>query len=172
LPGWGYWVLANNGTCEEPVWLTIGGSLFNTGPVTPPSRNLVKGWNLIGYYGTSWELYGWGDFDFVCGDAFQFPDRWLYGDKVYCTLNSLVDTQEGYPRWSGVWSYINCGNHIDAWLGLNACADQSLQQLLDRMYAGRGYWIEMDVEDIYAPATTCIWNDDFECRWTGGGIIP
>jgi hypothetical protein len=184
LPGWGYWVLLtdkpegceeNGNECwwpdEEPLWLVIGGSLFNTGPVIPPDKSLVKGWNLIGYYGTSWELYDWSDNDFVCGDSFNFPDRWLYGDKVYCALNSLIDTQEGYPRWSSVWSYINCGDHVDAWLGLNACADRSLQQLLDRMYAGRGYWIEIDVPDLYSPATTCIWNDDFECRWTGGGII-
>ncbi len=62
--------------------------------------------------------------------------------------------------------------HNGIWLGLNACADQSLQQLLDRMYAGRGYWIELDEDDLYAPATTCIWNDEFECRWTGGGVMP
>lgn len=183
-PGWGYWVLVTDKPegCEEedtrcwwpdeePLWLTIGGSLFSPA-TTPPSRKLVKGWNLIGYYGSSWELYDWMDFSFVCGDAFKFPDRFVYGDKVYCALNSLIDTQEGYPRWSGVWSYINCGDHMTVWLGLNACADRSLQQLLDRMYAGRGYWVELDVEDIYAPATTCIWNSDFECRWTGGGILP
>jgi hypothetical protein len=185
-PGWGYWVLVTEkpedeletecigDLCdlfEEPIWLTIGGSLFSPAK-TPPSRNLQKGWNLIGYYGTSWEIYEWSDFNFCCGDAFNFPDRFLYGDKVYCALNSLIDTQEGYPRWSSVWSYINCGDHVDSWLGLNACADQSLQQALDRMYAGRGYWLELDTPDIYAPATTCIWNSDFECRWTGGGIIP
>jgi hypothetical protein len=142
--------------------------------VTPPSRDLVPGWNLIGYYGVSWEIYHWSDFDFVCGDAFNFPDKWIYGDKLYCALNSLIDTQEGYPRWSSVWSYINCGNHKDAWLGLNTCADpdDGIQVKLSRIYAGRGYWIEMDVEDSYSPATTCIWNDDFECVWTGGGIFP
>jgi len=182
-PGWGYWVLLTDKPedCEEgdlrcwpdeePLWLVIGGSLFSPA-TTPPSRELQRGWNLVGYYGASWEIYHWDDFNFVCGDAFRFLDRWLYGDKVYCALNSLIDTQEGYPRWSAVWSYINCGDHVDAWLGLNACADQSLQQLLDRMYAGRGYWVEMDVPDLYSPATTCIWNDDFQCRWTGGGIIP
>ncbi|NIO23248.1 MAG: hypothetical protein GTN38_04450, partial [Candidatus Aenigmarchaeota archaeon] len=73
-PGRGYFVLSNNGTTEEPVWLKIGGSLLS--PITiPPSHNLVKGWNLIGYYGTSWELYDRSDFNFVCGDAFEFPDK-------------------------------------------------------------------------------------------------
>jgi len=166
-PGWGYWVFEK----LDEEWLTLGGSLFSP-QTTPPSRNLVPGWNLIGYYGSSWELYEWGDFDFVCGDAFNFPDRYIYGDKVYCSLNSLVDTQEGYPKWSSLWSYINCGNHNAQWLGLNACADDSPQACMDRMYAGRGYWVEMDVLDSYAPATTCIWNSDFECRWTGGGIMP
>jgi len=171
-PGWGYWVLVD--TDDEPEWLVIGGSLMNTGPVTPPSRNLVKGWNLIGYYGTSWELYDMSDANFVCGDECNLPDRFIYGDKAYCALNSLIDTQEGYPRWSSLWSYVNCGNHHAYWTGINTCADRDspLQMALSRMYAGRGYWIEMDVEDMYAPATTCIWNDDFECRWTGGGIMP
>ena len=171
-PGWGYWVLAKNGTTEDPLWLVIGGSLFNQGPVAPPSRDLQAGWNLIGYYGASWELYDWGDFNFMCGDAFDFPDRFIYGDKVYCALNSLIDTQEGYPKWSSLWSFLNCGDHHTFWMGLNTCADQGIQQALSRMYAGRGYWIEMDVEDMYAPATTCVWNDDYECRLTGGGIMP
>ena len=186
-PGWGYWVLENKDeVCDEVVgltnddqcgcvseWLIIGGTLFSPA-TTPPSRNLVKGWNLIGYYGTSWELYPLSDANFMCGDAFKFPDKYIYGDKVYCALNSLIDTQEGYPRWSSLWNYLNCGCHKTAWLGLNTCADPAnpIQSNLDRMYAGRGYWLELDVEDTYAPATTCIWNSDFECRWTGGGIIP
>ncbi|NIO44806.1 MAG: hypothetical protein GTN36_04610, partial [Candidatus Aenigmarchaeota archaeon] len=76
--------------------------------------------------------------------------------------------------WSSLWSYINCGDHVAYWLGLNTCADPDspLQSNLDRMYAGRGYWVELDVADMYVPATTCLWNSDFECRWTGGGIIP
>jgi hypothetical protein len=168
LPGWGYWVLEE----YDEEWLTIGGSLFSPRTV-PPSRTLVDGWNLIGYYGTSWELYSWGDASFECGDYWEgWPDRYIYGDKVYCALNSLIDTQEGYPRWSSLWSYLNCGGHNAFWLGLNTCADGGIQQQLDRMYAGRGYWIELEGEDQYAPATSCVWNDDFECRWTGGGIIP
>jgi hypothetical protein len=188
-PGWGYWVMVTDKPelcdtegrrgrrCfwreEDPLWMIIGGSLFSPA-TTPPSRNLQKGWNLIGYYGTSWELYPLDDANFVCGDAFQMPDRYIYGDKVYCSLNSLIDTQEGYPRWSSVWSFVNCGNHHTAWMGLNTCADPDspIQSMLDRMYAGRGYWLELDVPDIYAPATTCLWNSDFECRWTGGGIFP
>jgi len=191
VPGWGYWVLVTEKPeeecggrmkCfwhkdnEEPLWMIIGGSLFSPA-VTPPSRDLVKGWNLIGYYGTKWEEYDQGDFDFMCGDQYGgwwkhgIPEKYLYGDQVYCALNSLVDTQEGYPRWSALWSYVNCGNHNTDWLGLNACINPSPFMAQDRMYAGRGYWLELDVPDIYAPATNCIWNSDFECVWTGGGII-
>jgi len=183
-PGWGYWVLVTDKPeeecrrrpkCfwykdnEEPLWMVIGGSLFSPA-VTPPSRDLQKGWNLIGYYGINWEEYDWGDFDFMCGDKYRWPDKWLYGDKVYCALNSLIDTQEGFPRWSSLWSYINCGNHNTNWMGLNACINPSPFVAQDRMYAGRGYWLELDVPDIYAPATNCIWNSDFECVWTGGGM--
>jgi len=183
-PGWGYWVLENKDEpddnncdiervgCEPAEWLIIGGELFEEGPVLPPGRDLVKGCNLIGYYGTSWELYPLGDANFMCGDAFECFDRFVYGDKAYCALNSLINTNSGYPKWSSLWSYLNCGCYNTYWLGLNACADKSLQQLIDRMYAGRGYWLELDEEDFYSPATVCIWNSNFECVWTGGGYIP
>jgi len=43
--GYGYWV---NTTADVNI---IGsGSLMTAGPITPPSRNLVSGWNLVGYY--------------------------------------------------------------------------------------------------------------------------
>jgi hypothetical protein len=165
-PGWGYWVME----LEDEEWLTIGGSLFKTGPVAPPSRELVPGWNLVGYYGSKWQQYDWSDFSFTCGDAFRFPDKILYGDNVYCALNSLVNTQEGYPKWSSLWGYINCGGDKASWLPLNTCAGDDRASCMSRMYAGRGYWVEMDVADLYAPATTCIWNDDFRCvsQFSGG----
>jgi len=139
-PGWGYWVIANNETN-----LIIGGSLFSPA-TTPPSKNLVEGWNLIGYYGTDWQEYLDG-YD-SCGYYYD------YGNYVYCSLSSLVDTQEGFPRWSSLMGFDNCGNDNTTWVSLNVC---------DNVYAGKGYWIEMDVDDIYAPATTCIWNENFIC---------
>ncbi|MBN2203169.1 MAG: hypothetical protein JW700_03215 [Candidatus Aenigmarchaeota archaeon] len=187
-PGWGYWVLVTdkpNG-CEEeddmilrpmcsfykqeneqPLWLVMGGSLFSAA-TTPPSRELQEGWNLVGYYGTNWDEYDWSDFDFMCGEEYGHSwDKYLYGDQAYCALNTLVDTQEGYPEWSSLWSYVNCGNHNTDWLGINACIQESECQAQDRMYAGRGYWLFMREDGTYAPATTCIWNTDFECVWTG-----
>jgi len=65
---------------------------------------------------------------------------------VYCSLFSLIDTSIGYPRWSALYGY----NPIaDRFVPLNAMNPS------DKTHPGRGYWIEMDVEDIYGPATTC-----------------
>ncbi|MFC1648817.1 hypothetical protein ACFL1B_05145, partial [Nanoarchaeota archaeon] len=165
-PGWGYWILM----LDDDV-LELSGSLFQPA-VLPSARLLQPGWNLIGYYGASWELYQYmEDRSFMCGDYFETPERWIFGDKAYCALNSLIDTQQGYPKWSSLWSYLNCGDHIAGWLGLNACVE-GIQGEIDRMYAGRGYWVEMDIEDIYAPATVCIWNENNVCQLTGGGFIP
>jgi len=143
-PGWGYWVLVKNVT-EEPIWLVIGGTLFSPA-TTPPEKGLIEGWNLIGYYGTDWQEYLEG-YD-SCGYYYE------HGNYVYCSLNSLVDTQVGFPRWSSLMGYDNCGDHIANWVNLNVC---------NNTYAGKGYWIEMDINDIYAPATTCIWNENFIC---------
>lgn len=152
VPGWGYWVLEKN----DSETLTIGGSLFKQGPILPPARQLVPGWNLVGYYGTQWQEFG-QDAMFSCGDQEENPFDQVFGSDVYCSLNSLVTTS-GFPRWSSLWGFSNCGNDDTSWVGLNACV-----QDLNRMYAGRGYWIELDVPDIYSPASTCVWNDDNFC---------
>jgi hypothetical protein len=148
-PGWGYWVLANNDT-----ELLIAGNLFS--PVTtPPSKDLQSGWNLIGYYGTEWQTYEL-EKDNVCG--YINPN---YGGYTYCSLNSLINTQQGFPRWSSLWGYDNCGNDVAYWHELESCiSDQWSDNML---YAGKGYWIEMDVKDSYAPATNCIWDKDLKC---------
>ncbi len=146
VPGWGYWVLTNNDTL-----LIIGGSLFSPA-TTPPSKELVGGWNLIGYYGT--EFYGadWEEEFLDSYDSCGFYHK--YGNYVYCKLSSLIDTQEGYPRWSSLMGYDNCGNSTTYWVALDVC---------DNMHAGKGYWIEIDVEDLYVPATVCLWNKEFNC---------
>ena len=150
-PGWGYWVIA-----KEDIKLLISGSLFS--PITtPPSKELQSGWNLIGYYGTEWQIYELEEDD-SCG--YINP---LYGNYVYCSLNSLVDTQRGLPRWSSLWGYDNCGEDVAYWHQLESCADEHWDD--NRMYAGKGYWIEMDVKDSYAPATNCIWNEDLHCSF-------
>ncbi len=146
IPGWGYWVLTNNDTL-----LVIGGGLFSPS-ITPPDKEITNGWNLIGYYGT--EFYGtnWEEKNLDSYDSCGFYHK--YGNYAYCKLNSLIDTQKGFPRWSSLVGYDNCGNHTTYWVELNIC---------DNMHAGKGYWIEMDVEDLYVPATVCAWNDEFDC---------
>ena len=68
-------------------------------------------------------------------------------DEAYCSLFSLIDTTIGYPRWSALYGYNPIHDNfrdLGAW---------------DDTYPGRGYWIEMDVEDTYSPATVC-WEFD------------
>jgi hypothetical protein len=113
VPGRGYWVKTT-----EATTVLVGGELISEGQVLPPSVELDKGWNLIGHYGTS-------------------------PKPAYCSLFSLVDTQEGFPRWSALWGY-NTGS--DDFFPLGS---------LTPTFPGKGYWVEMDVQDEYSPATTC-----------------
>jgi len=126
-PGWGYWVLARNDTM-----LQIGGSLFSP-EKAPPEKKVVKGWNLIGYYGTN--------------ELLSYNGPVGNGKDAYCALNSLVDTTVGYPKWSSLITYWEPDNP-NQWVYL----DWS-----DNMDPGAGYWLEIDVDDIYTFATTCYW---------------
>ena len=128
IPGWGYWVKMNKS--DE---LLIGGSLMKPLDL-PPSRKLVEGWNLIGYYGTS-GLEGYYGPD----------DEWPYGhgDWSYCALYSLRNLENWLnpTLWPSLYTYWK-----GKWIDLNGCT---------KMDPGAGYWLFMDVEDIYAPATAC-----------------
>ena len=150
VPGRGYFVFAKKETS-----LLIGGSLFNPAE-TPPSTPMVPGWNLVGYYGTDWQDFPQVD-DSELSDLFCDESEETFRSPVYCSLNSLVDTQIGFPRWSSVWGYRNCGVGDTRWVGLHTCFDEST------MFAGKGYWVEIDVADLYAPATNCLWNEDLSC---------
>lgn len=149
-PGYGYWVLAKDDKCFD-----IAGSLFSPLEV-PPSRDLQPGWNLVGYYGNT----------IVNKDGVFAVDpvdssKCIIANKpVYCALNSLIDTEEGFPRWSSLWNYFNNGGDKAGWEGLSGCIDG---KWTDNMEPYKGYWIEMDVKDSYAPATNCIWNTDLKC---------
>lgn len=147
MPGWGYWVFAH-----EDDTLTIGGSLFSEGPILPTGRPVVAGWNLVGHYGTNEKE--------IIKDPYC-ADHDTFGRPVLCSLGSLVDTNNGFPKWSSVWTFINCGSHNESWVGLKTCGNSFTQ--VDSMYAGRGYWVEMEEKDNYAPATTCIWNNNWVC---------
>lgn len=148
-PGWGYWVLVNTENCsEEPTTLTLGGSLFSP-QTTPPSRQLTKGWNLVGKYGVFWQQYPMMDcFEEQC--VMPWPGS-IYGDSAYCSLETLVDTTMGYPKWQSLWGYINCcGGQGDSWHPMG---------VTDTMYDGKGYWVEIDEDDNYSPHSHGVWCD-------------
>ena len=113
--GLGYWVMALNNDN-----LNIGGSLISPGNMVPPSIEIARGWNLIGHYGTE-------------------------SKEVYCSLLSLVDTQQGFPRWSSLWGY---DNPSQAFIPLNF--------LQDSTHPGKGYWMEIDVDESYSPSSGCV----------------
>ena len=114
--GLGYWVMGLDNS-----ELRIGGSLLSPGNVIPASVGISKGWNLIGHYGTE--------------------DK-----EAYCSLFSLVDTQQGFPRWSALWGYNNPSQTF-----------KGLEYFGDYTKLGEGYWMESDVDETYAPATGCIY---------------
>ena len=111
--------------------LIIGGSLLAPGR-TPPSRNLIPGWNLIGYYGTD------------DGDVKIFDGLDGEGSYAYCALYSLTSGELGLPKWNalnGYWEPDFKGYNV--WNSLDP---------------GAGYWISMkdnQVQYIYSPSTVC-----------------
>ncbi|MBN2014302.1 MAG: VWA domain-containing protein [Candidatus Altiarchaeota archaeon] len=126
IPGWGYWVIANKADL-----LMIGGSEMIPA-VTPPSRRLFEGWNLIGYHGTN--------------DLSGYYGPLGNGDRAYCALYTLRSDYGIWPtKWSSLSTYWEPDNPHQ-WYNYDACS------YLD---PGAGYWILMDMEDIYARSTAC-----------------
>ncbi|MBN2422149.1 hypothetical protein JXB41_02890 [Candidatus Woesearchaeota archaeon] len=163
VPGEGYWVLADCAESEETMenirWecgpdkgcdmLVVGGSLYNPGPVVPPSKNLEEGWNLIGYYGTEGRWW------------YNGPDAmyWNKGKDAYCELYSLRNLGGSIlnpTKWSGLVTYWEPYNDdfnpfTSTWKELGYC---------DEMDPGAGYWVSMDAGGSFKPETTCegIWG--------------
>jgi hypothetical protein len=133
MPGYGYWVLA-----KEDCTLTIGGSLLSPGR-TPPSRNLVPGWNLIGYYGLDGQ------------EGYYGPDG--NGRDAYSALYSLTSGEYGFPKWNSLYGYWETDK--PQFEGYSS---------IDNLDPGAGYWISMkdnQQEYIYSPSTTC--DGIFDC---------
>ncbi|NOQ37776.1 hypothetical protein GQ472_02700, partial [archaeon] len=131
-PGWGYWVMAYNDS-----ELVIGGDLYNPA-ITPPSRELVDGYNLIGLYGVQEELM---DYRGPLGN----------GERAYCALHSL---NNGPPdvwkmslpiKWENLVGYWEPDN-VNEWDYYGVC---------DRTDIGAGYWVFMDEDDRYSKSSTC-----------------
>ncbi|MBN1274981.1 hypothetical protein JXA12_01690 [Candidatus Woesearchaeota archaeon] len=141
VPGDGYWVLTT-----EPSTLTIGGSLLSP-TVTPPGKDIVKGWNLIGYYGVEGAPTDDDDVPYYGG-----PNLWGEGRPVLCALDTLN------PAWGtnvapSLWTY---------WEPDNPAVWKQLDDQVHWMNPGAGYWLLYnqggevgEVSGIYAPATGC-----------------
>ena len=130
-PGWGYWVLSYNDTT-----LLIGGSLFR--PIeTFPSKKIVPGWNLIGYWGTEGqELYN---------------GPYGNGETSECALYSFGEDLWDKPFIS-LWTY---------WEPWNAVAEKAPDYQWvphgkdDRMDPGAGYWVYTAQNIDYVHQTVC-----------------
>ena len=129
-PGWGYWVMAN-----ENTELIIGGTLMSPGK-TPPSRILVTGWNLIGYYGPD----GLTEYNGPDGN----------GDPAFCALASLGNDWLD-KSFTSLWTYWEPYNtdgdpNTNIWIPLG---------LMENMDPGAGYWVSTSTGGIYTPSTIC-----------------
>ena len=124
LPGRGYWVLM-----DEPSNLTFGGSLFNP-VITPASKEIVYGWNLVGYYGTE----GLSSYEGPLGQ----------GKNASCVFSSIKVSDIIIP-FSNLNSYWEPYNP-NAWVYLNESSN------LD---PGAGYWLFANVDGVYAPVSNC-----------------
>jgi hypothetical protein len=129
LPGWGYWVLAT-----EDDLLTIGGSLFSPA-TTPVGKEIVPGWNLLGYYGAEDAPIG------VNGvPGYYGPDGngLMMTDEFDSLTSSLFD--EDSPS---VWSYWEPDNP-QHWKTFGS---------LDRLDPGAGYWVYAYDNGMFVPPT-------------------
>jgi hypothetical protein len=138
-PGYGYWVL----TMDE-FDITIGGELFSPGPVAPPMRQLINGWNLIGHYGVEGaptiEIPHPNGVDTLSMPYYAGPNLNGDGRLAYCALNSMNqgDVSTLYTHWDSTNYYL--------W---------SLET--QYMNPGAGYWLFYKGIDgaLYAPSTIC-----------------
>jgi len=123
LPGWGYWI-----KMSQADTLLLGGESWGMPPSPPsPQRNLVEGWNLIGYYGTD----GLTSFNGPFGN----------GDYAACVLNSLLDLTN-IPQWTKILTY---------WEPYNPNQWVDTSNMCDKLDPGAGYWIFMKSDQLYGP---------------------
>ena len=123
-PGWGYWILAN-----DDAELLIGGSLMSPAQ-TPPSKPVVAGWNLFGYYGADSQT--------------QYHGPVGNGKEASCVFNTLgIEIFD--KAFTSLWTYWEPHNP-NQWKPLGK---------FDNLDPGAGYWLFAQEDGIYAPSTTC-----------------
>jgi len=108
--------------------LMLGGESWGMPPSPPsPQRDLVEGWNLIGYYGTDSE------------ESYNGP--YGNGDYAACALNSLLDLTN-IPQWTKILTY---------WEPYNPNQWVDTSSMCDALDPGAGYWIFMKSDQLYGP---------------------
>jgi len=122
--GEGYWVATT-----DPGTLVLAGSLFSPAH-TPPSKTIVHGWNLIGYFGTEGQTGYYGP----AGN----------GREARCALFSLGDSflDKG---WTSLYTYWEPDNP-DQWHEYD---------YYDNLDPGAGYWLSATEDGVYSYTTTC-----------------
>ncbi len=126
--GRGYWV-----EMKRDNEINVVGYLYNVPDSIPKSIELVKGWNLIGYYGTD----GLSEY--------AGPVGW--GKNASCALYSLRNLAGSMfsTKWSALLTYWENDNP-EQW------KEMALKSNMD---PGAGYWIHMDEEGRYARQSVC-----------------
>ena len=122
--GWGYWVKA-----MDNATLIIGGSLFSPA-TTPASKDIVKGWNLVGYWGTE----GMSGYYGPAGN----------GMESYCEFYSLGEDIFD-KQFASLWSYWEPYNP-DMWIPFGEW---------DYLDPGAGYWLFTNQEGEFVVPTIC-----------------
>ncbi len=131
-PGWGYWVKTT-----DDVNLSIGGSLFSPA-TTPASKKIVKGWNLVGYWGTE----GMPGYYGPAGNGLPaYCEFYSLGedilDKGFASLSSYWEPYNGNPAYAPHYQWILFGDWNP------------------QMDPGAGYWLHTNQEGEFVLPTTC-----------------
>ena len=93
LAGEGYWIRMNAaGT------LTVAGKELPLPPLTPPSYNLVTGWNLIGFKSTEAREAG----DYLAAMAGKWTRVYSFANGMYSVVQSGTMMQPGAGFWIAV----------------------------------------------------------------------
>lgn len=139
VPGEGYWILVDYlDEGQDYAELVIGGSLISPA-MTPPVKQIVHGWNLIGYYGVD----GLG-----CGSdgcvEYRGPSLGDKGKPVYCALKTLGEDYFDIVGSSMMTWWQESRIDLDTENG-------------DFMNPGAGYWMFSNQFDggLYGPSTGC-----------------
>jgi uncharacterized repeat protein (TIGR01451 family) len=93
VDGMGYWILMT-----APDTLTVSGVVALDPPNTPPTYDVVTGWNLIGFKSTSAMAAG----DYLAGIAGGYVKIWGFSNGMYSGVQSVDMMMPGMGYWVAV----------------------------------------------------------------------